>query len=362
MRTTDVWKKVSVAAVCALAIGTVAAQPVADVLERSALRLTHPARAALVDIGLAGPRIVAVGEHGVIVLSDDGGASWRQAVVPVSVTLTAIHFPTPRLGWAVGHGAVVLHSADGGETWKSQFDGNKAAALVLQAARSTAGSSGAGDKRLKAAEQLVSEGPDKPLLGVHFVDERHGVIVGAYGIAFETLDGGASWLPLMNRIENAGALHLYAVDSQGDSLCIAGEQGVVLRSLDRGRTFGRIESPYNGSYFSVACGGDGSIFLGGLNGNAYWSGDGIQGWQKVDSGSQVSIVSIRRTAEGRLLVADQAGRVMRSDDGGRSLSINPWRTQAPLSAFVMLADQRLVGVGLRGATQRSADLTTGVRP
>ncbi|WP_428424686.1 WD40/YVTN/BNR-like repeat-containing protein [Methylibium sp.] len=350
---------VSVAAACALTVGATASQPVADVLERPALRLTYPARAALVDVGHAGPRIVAVGERGVIALSDDGGATWRQAVVPVSVTLTAIHFPTSRLGWAVGHGAVVLHSADGGETWKMQLDGIKAAALVLQAAKSAAGSSGAGDKRLKAAEQLVAEGPDKPLLGVHFLDARHGVVVGAYGIAFETLDGGASWLPLMNRIENAGALHLYAVDSQGDSLCIAGEQGVVLRSLDRGRSFGRIESPYNGTYFSVACGGDGSIFLGGLNGNAYWSSDGIHAWQKVDSGSQASIVAIRRTSEGRLLVADQAGRVMRSDDGGRSLSTDVWRTQAPLSAFVMLADHRLVGVGLRGAAQRPADVPTG---
>ncbi|HSV68678.1 MAG TPA: YCF48-related protein [Methylibium sp.] len=360
------WKKVSVAAACALAIGATAsqavAQRVADVLERPALRLTHPERAALVDVGLAGPRIVAVGERGVITLSDDGGATWRQAVVPVSVTLTAIHFPTPRLGWAVGHGAAVLHSADGGETWKTQLDGIKAAALALQAARSAAVSNGAGDKRLKAAEQLVAEGPDKPLLGVHFLDGRHGVVVGAYGLAFETQDGGASWLPLMDRIENAGALHLYAVDSQGDRLCIAGEQGIVLRSIDRGRSFGRVPSPYDGTYFAVACGSDGSIFLGGLNGNAYSSVNGSGTWQKVDSGFQASIVSIRRTSGGRLLVADQAGRVMRSDDGGRSLSASVWRMQAPLSAFVMLADQQLVGVGLRGAAQRTTDAPAGARP
>jgi photosystem II stability/assembly factor-like uncharacterized protein len=357
------WKSKVAAAAGALALGAAmpgaVAQPVADVLQRPALRLAQPGRAALVDVGLAGTRIVAVGERGVIAWSDDGAASWRQANVPVSVTLTAVHFPTPRLGWAVGHGAVVLHSTDGGENWEVQLDGIRAAALVLQAAKSAIGSTAAGDKQIKVAERLVAEGPDKPLLGVHFLDARQGLVVGAYGLALETLDGGVSWRPLMDRIDNTAALHLYAVDAQGNSICIAGEQGTVLRSRDRGRTFNRIDSPYEGSYFAVACDDNGSIFLGGLNGNAHWSADGLQAWQKVDSGSQASIVAIRRTAEGRLLVADQAGRVMRSDDRGRTLSDSVWRAPTPLSAFVMRTDRQFVGVGLRGAAPKPAGARTG---
>jgi hypothetical protein len=38
------------------------------------------------------------------------GRQWRQASVPVSVTLTAVSFATPQLGWAVGHAGVVLHT------------------------------------------------------------------------------------------------------------------------------------------------------------------------------------------------------------------------------------------------------------
>jgi photosystem II stability/assembly factor-like uncharacterized protein len=62
----------------------------------------------------AGDRVVAVGGGGLIVVSDDGGASWQQAEVPVSATLTAVSFPTAKLGWAVGHAGVILHSDDGG--------------------------------------------------------------------------------------------------------------------------------------------------------------------------------------------------------------------------------------------------------
>src|SRR5207237_10319377 len=46
-------------------------------------RYAEPARLAaqslLIAVATAGPRLVAVGEHGIIVLSDDRGRSWTQA-------------------------------------------------------------------------------------------------------------------------------------------------------------------------------------------------------------------------------------------------------------------------------------------
>ena len=92
----------------------------------------------MLAITRAGARLVAVGERGSILLSDDSGVSWRQAKVPVSVTLTAVQFPNAKAGWAVGHLGVVLHSADGGETWAKQLDGREAASLVLEAAKKNA--------------------------------------------------------------------------------------------------------------------------------------------------------------------------------------------------------------------------------
>ncbi len=54
------------------------------------------------------------GERGIVLLSDDAGVSWRQAKVPVSVSLTAVQFVDAEQGWAVGHLGVVLHTQDGG--------------------------------------------------------------------------------------------------------------------------------------------------------------------------------------------------------------------------------------------------------
>ena len=47
----------------------------------------------------------AVGDAAAAIRTVDGGANWTQAEVPTSVTLTAVCFPTPRKGWAVGHSA-----------------------------------------------------------------------------------------------------------------------------------------------------------------------------------------------------------------------------------------------------------------
>ena len=82
----------------------------------------------------AGERLVAVGERGRIILSDDNGVTWRQVHSPTSVTLTHVTFATPVDGWAVGGMGIVLHSADGGLSWTKQLDGIQAADIALAAA------------------------------------------------------------------------------------------------------------------------------------------------------------------------------------------------------------------------------------
>ncbi|MFI4940022.1 MAG: WD40/YVTN/BNR-like repeat-containing protein, partial [Burkholderiales bacterium] len=93
------------------------AQAFKDPLEQPARFSAIAARAMLPGVAKAGARLVAVGEHGIIVYSDNRGQSWTQAKVPVSVTLTAVQFPDAKDGWAVGHDGVVLSSTDGGQSW-----------------------------------------------------------------------------------------------------------------------------------------------------------------------------------------------------------------------------------------------------
>ena len=62
--------------------------------------------------------LVAVGERGHVLVSQDGGAAWTQAEVPTRALLTGVHMHDAKLGWAVGHDEVVLRTQDGGATWE----------------------------------------------------------------------------------------------------------------------------------------------------------------------------------------------------------------------------------------------------
>lgn len=325
---------------------------VAEPLDRPALMSPHAAQSALMDVTMAGKRLVAVGERGIIVLSDDDGKSWRQARVPVSVTLNAVRFASEKLGWAVGHYGVVLHSEDGGESWSRQLDGTHVAKLMLDAAQARAKEAGADQpsvqKQLAEAERLVKDGPDKPFFDLHFDNATNGFIVGAYNLIFATSDGGKTWQPLSERIDNPKSAHLYAIRAKGSQIYLAGEQGLFLRSDDGGKSFKRIELPYKGSYFAAAVYPTGELVVAGLRGNAYRSADHGASWEKIEVGAPVSITTTALTANGTLVLANQAGQVFVSRDRGRTLQALPTAGLPPLTKIEPLPDGSLIATGLRG--------------
>lgn len=295
----------------------------------------------MLGIATAGSRLVAVGERGVVALSDDGGQQWRQAPVSVSVTLTSVRFANDRVGMAVGHGGVVLATSDRGETWKLVLDGRRIAQTVLDHARTR------GDaKAIRDAEQLVADGPDKPLLDVLLFDERRAWVVGAYGLALATEDGGASWSSWAERLDNPKAQHLYALRKRGETVLLAGEQGLLLLSRDGGQTFQRLESPYRGSWFTAELSDDRTWVVAGLRGNAWRSVDGGASWAALPAPPGASITASTVTSDGKLLLASQAGFVM-SVEGERvvMLQTKPVPSVAGLTAL----GGQIVTVGMQGA-------------
>ncbi|AOW15339.1 hypothetical protein LPB72_13720 [Hydrogenophaga crassostreae] len=318
------------------------AASVGNALQRPAVQVSHPERAVLMAAARAGQRIVAVGERGIIMLSDDGGAKWRQSKVPTSVSLTAVQFVDDRQGWAVGHGGVVLASADGGESWSMQMDGKQVAALMLKAAQAS------GDARAQAeAERLEADGPDKPFLDLNFVDAQHGMVMGAYGMALSTQDGGKTWMPIGDRLDNPGGMHLYSVKAQGSSIVIAGEQGLALLSVDAGASFRRLKVPYEGTFFRAAWLGERSLLLAGLRGQLWRSDDMGEVWTQVTSPAPVSFSASASAGQNSLWLANQAGGLFEFKAG----QLSPVRQVAlpPTAGLLALDKNRLLALTVRGA-------------
>ena len=275
---------------------------------RPAVRSPFAERSMILDATRAGTRLIAVGERGVVLLSDDEGAHWRQAgKVPVDATLTAVSFADARQGWAVGHLGVILHSTDGGETWSVQ--------------------------RIDPVE-------DRPLFAVAFTDARNGVAVGLWSLMLRTRDGGHTWeeaeLPPPPGDTRADANLMSAFGDVQGHLYIAGERGLVLRSLDGGESWSYHPTGYRGTFWSGTALADGTLIVGGLRGSVYRSTDGGEHWQRVDTGSQSSVTDLV-AFDGRVHAVGLDGVSLDSRDGGASFAVARRADRLSLTAAVVTA-------------------------
>jgi len=342
-------------AMAALALLAPAVAPAAefrDVLD------TPTTASALAPMGLlnglarAGKRVVAVGQRGHVVYSDDAGRSWVQAKVPVSADLVAVSFPTPDQGWAVGHDGVVLHSADGGATWIRQLDGRSAGQAMVtyytaEAAKGALGSPEQAAKLVEEAKRFAEQGPENPFLDVWFQDERTGFVVGVFNLIFRTNDGGKTWEPWFHRTDNPKTLHMYAIRPAGGELYIVGEQGLLLKLDPQASRFRALETPYNGTLFGVT-GSAKSVVVFGLRGNAYRSTDGGKSWQKIETGLQVGLTG-GAADTGRIMLVSQAGHVLVSADDGATFRAVKIERPTPGAAIVSADQDVAVIAGPRGA-------------
>lgn len=328
-----------------------------DLLDKPAAMSPRAESSVLLAVVRADKRLVAVGEQGRILLSDDNGQNWRQAAVPTSVTLTGVYFVDGRQGWAVGHSGVVLHSADGGASWQKQLDGINAARIHGDAVQPPGEAGPGGSEAARAmqrnAAQLLADGADKPFLDVFFLDENKGWVIGAYGLAFATSDGGRHWESIIPGISNPKFRHLYGIKPVGDKRYVVGEQGMLLVG-EGDKRFTAIPSPYNGTCFGLLAGTRKELLLYGLRGNVFWSGNAGKDWQKVSVGLPVTVTAGLRLDDGKLLLADETGRLLRSDDGGQSFKPVPIPNAAYVTGIAQAADGGIILAGARGIVRIAA--------
>ncbi|RBW50141.1 WD40/YVTN/BNR-like repeat-containing protein [Marinobacter sp. F3R11] len=346
-----------------------AAYALADIIETPARQTDLAPTNLLNDAVRAGDRIVAVGERGHIIYSDDDGQTWTQGNVPVSVTLTAVDFGSETQGWAVGHSGVVLHTEDAGESWTLQLTGVEAAELAIASKEDQIA---AMEGRIEAAPESERDdlewalddlffvlenmqadldiGPVNPLLGVWFEDDQHGFVVGAYGMILRTEDGGESWNDWAPRIENAENFHLNSIARiAGGGLVIVGEAGQIHVSVDGGDTWERQESPYPGSLFGViGTGQDNEILAFGLRGNMLFSPDLGKSWRMVPNSAGATLNDGAVSDDGRITLVGNGGTVLMSGDGAESFREHFRGDRAGIMSVVPVSGTNLLLVGESG--------------
>jgi photosystem II stability/assembly factor-like uncharacterized protein len=275
-------------------------------------RVEHVAVLALVP---AGERLVAAGERGRILVSDDGAITWKVAQTPTRHTLTSLAFSDARVGFATGHQGTLLRTEDAGATWT----------------------------------QADLEMKQKPaLFAVHMRGAR-GIAVGAYGAFLETADGGRSW-----RSRAIGPAdfdrHLTGIASAGGArLIIAGEAGTLLASNDAGETWQLLKSPYAGSFFGALGLRSGAVLVFGMRGNAWRSADAGKSWQRVELGDyKGALQGAAEMADGSVILTGAEGLIATSTDGAITFRATSIPSRVTVTAAARTSSGRWLAAGPSG--------------
>jgi photosystem II stability/assembly factor-like uncharacterized protein len=329
-------------------------------------------KALLLDVAMAGKRLIAVGERGQIIYSDDLGEKWKNATVPTDSLLTAVCFPTEQKGWAVGHNGIILHSQDGGETWSKQLDGVLADKLALakaqdrlEAFKVEMGKAGEAEResmdreldeleyQVQTFKEAATEGGWKPFLDVWFLDEENGIAAGAFGMIFGTHDGGATWEPWMDRMPNSFGYHYNSIAQSGSALLIAGEAGTLYRSMDKGSTWDLLDSPYGGSFFGILSTDntddkDHHVIIYGMRGRAFCSTDMGESWRVLKTGVIDSLGGATKLRDGTTVMCTYSGKMIREKED-RSFDIRG-DSSIGCSGILQRDENSIITVGFNGVS------------
>lgn len=257
--------------------------------------------------------LVAVGERGAILMSEDAGETWRAIPSPVGFALTGVSFADASIGWICGHGGVVLATHDGGRRWE---------------------------------RQLADESSETVFLDVVALDARNVVVVGAFGVVRVSQDGGRTWSSPSTPGADAHLNRILADPAGG--LWLAGERGLLLRSGDRGLTWSKVslmdDAP---SLYGLLRLGSGELLVHGLRGHAWrLASDGTVATVSIEA--PVMLAAGCRLGSGTVLLAGGARWFFASEDDGRTFR----RIELPLTSAVAellpLPDGRVLALGEAG--------------
>lgn len=217
----------------------------------------------------------AVGPGGTILRSRDGGKSWEDKSLDRDVTLNGVSFGSDTEGWTVGEFGTILHTSDGGDTWQEQKN-------VLNLPKYTRPELSEEDALKQRVPQLYLE--DLFLVSVAFKNPLEGYVTGESGILLTTVDGGATW----TNVSSGGFNTLLSVAPAGDQHVAAATGILGTLAIREGEkwsplpdvrthvlTWLRDISFSKSSGFGISCGGKGTILI---------TQDGGRSWKEIDRG------------------------------------------------------------------------------
>ena len=288
----------------------------------------------ILDAATDGQRTLIAGEQGHILYSDDNGLSWTHAQVPVSLSMTAVTFCGVSCAWVAGHDGILLRSTDRGESWQTNFTGTDIARLSADAAEATI-------RELEA--EIENAGPDE-------IDDLEWALEDAqfaFDDASVALEDGVT-TPLLDiwfRDERNG----FAM----------GAYGIMLQTRDGGSTWSlisdRLDNPDDFHLYGIARSVSGTLLIAGEAGTLLRSRDDGETWDRPDPPYQGSFFGIVAARDGGFITFGLRGNIFRSTDEGDTWVAVETGDERTLLSGTTRSDGTIVLVGSAGAVLESKD-------
>lgn len=178
--------------------------------------------------------VYIVGDRGLILVSTDGGAAWREQHSGSDAQLFHLSLRGEH-GWVVGTGGVIMHTDNGGRNWYTQRSGvNDDLNRVYMITDRVGLITGDNGTLLRtenggATWERVPLNVREPLFGMSFIDNKTGWVVGYKGRIIRTYDGGRNWV---EQNSNTGA-DLFSVSFHKNRGYAIGRDGLVMRYYEK---------------------------------------------------------------------------------------------------------------------------------
>ncbi len=334
----------------------------------------QPQGNALRALAVDGARVYAAGDHGTLLRSDDGGATWSGRRTGALATLDHIQILAGG-ELLVGGGCELLRSADGGASFRRlsfspgrqrcptpmvafSFGSPQVGYVVSDDGRVLRTDDGGQTFKRRGtvpSTKLTDRESDLVPLAMAFTGPDTGFVSTSSGALYRTTDGATSFTPAA--ASPGGGLRAIRFLDASNGFAV-GAQAALLRTTDGGATWTRAKltgAPVSGSLQTIACLNPALCVMPIADGaQLLLTTDGGASARVIEAGAR-PLLAAAPVSETELVGVGALGAIARSSDGGATFTQLGGR---PAGLFTLVrtgAASNAYAAGHGGAFTRTAD-------